>query len=109
MFFNKDKEQLLEQNSSKNDQLLHQLLIRVDALDREVKTLLDELKVSPEQISTFLENRDNFTPENWETLQQERKALDEKLKCELDNIRNPSKVKKAQADRHVARHWLYVK
>lgn len=109
MFFSKDLEQNLEQGTKKNDTLLRQLLIRVDALDREIKMLLDELKITPEQVSTFLENPENFTPENWEELQTERKALDDKLKRELDNIRNPSKTKKAQTDRHVAPHWLYVK
>lgn len=77
MFFSKNSEQNLEQQTNKNNLLLQQLLIRVDALDREVKTLLDELKITPEQLSTFLENRDNFTPENWETLNKERQALDE--------------------------------
>jgi hypothetical protein len=98
MFFNKNSEQALLQ-----------LMIRVDALDREIKQLLDELQATPEQISTFLANRENFTPENWDELQQERKILDEKLKRDVENIRNPSKTQKAQADRHVARHWLYVK
>lgn len=109
MFFSKDKELNLEQGTKKNEALLKQLLIRVDSLDREIKMLLDELKVTPEQVSTYLSNKDNFTTENWEELQKERKANDEKLKRDLDNIRNPSKTKKAMADRHVAPHWLFVK
>lgn len=110
MFFSKDKELNLEQGIKKNETLLKQLLIRVDSLDREIKMLIDELKVTPEQVSTYLSNPDNFTTENWEELQNERKALDEKLKRDLENIRNPSKTKKAMSDRsHVAPHWLYVK
>lgn len=109
MFFSKDKELNLQQGTQKNEALLKQLLIRVDSLDREIKMLLDELKVTPEQVSTYLSNPDNFTPENWHELQLERKVLDEKLKRDLENIRNPPKIKKTMADRHVAPHWLYVK
>ncbi len=109
MFFSKNIDDNLEQVSKKNDQALQQLLIRLDALDREVKVLLDELQVTPEQVSTFLANQDNFTPENWQELQDQRKTLDDKLKRDMENIRNPSKAKKTQADRHVQRHWLYVK
>lgn len=109
MFFSKNVDDNLEQATKKNDTALQQLLIRLDALDREVKVLLDELQVTPEQVNTFLANQDNFTPENWQELQDQRKTLDDKLKRDIDNIRNPSKTKKAQSDRHVQRHWLYVK
>lgn len=98
-----------EQQTEKNEQLFQQLLIRVDALDREVKGLLDELKVSPEQVQAYLSDPDNFTSENWESIQTERKALEERLKRELENIRNPAKTKKALEDRNVGRHWLFVK
>lgn len=109
MFFSKNIEDNLEQATKKNDAALQQLLIRIDALEREAKVLLDELQVTPEQVTTFMANPDNFTPENWDELQEQRKTLEDKLKRDIDNIRNPSKTKKAQADRHVQRHWLFVK
>lgn len=108
MFF-KDSEQKLEQDVIKNEIAVQQLLIHIDGLDREIKTLLSELNVTPAQLSAFISKEDNFTPENWQELHNQRKLLDEKLAKELNNVRDPRKVKKAQEDRNVQRHWLFVK
>ena len=109
MFFNNNKEQSLEQDAIKQQNLLQQLLIRMDALERESKALYQELKITPEQLEIFLENRENFSDENWAALQEQRKILDEKLKCELENVNNPAKTKKAQESLHISPHWLFVK
>ena len=110
MFFEqKNNANILEQLLAKQDHAMQELLIRMDVLDREVKGLMNELNVTPEQLTKYIENSDNFTPENWEELQQQRKSLDEKLKRDLENVRDPSKTKKRQADRNVAPHWLFVK
>ncbi len=110
MFFEqKNNVNILEQLLAKQDHATQELLIRMDVLDREVKGLMSELNVTPEQLTQFVENADNFTPENWEELQKQRQALDDKLQRELENVRDPSKAKKRQADRHVAPHWLFVK
>lgn len=109
MFFLDKKENTLEQKITKNDLSIQELLIRIDVLDREIKTLLDELNVTPEQVSTFVSNKDYFTEDNWEELQSQRKQLDEKLALQKSSIRDPLKAKKAQAERNVGHHWLFVK
>jgi|LakMenE18May11ns_1017448.scaffolds.fasta_scaffold9922340_3 hypothetical protein len=111
MFFNKDNnETTIEQVINKHDLSLQELLIRIDVLDREVKTLLDELQVTPEQVSKFISDSSNFTPENWEELQQQRQSLELKLSREKENIRDPLKNKKTFSERaSVQQHWLYVK
>lgn len=109
MFFDNKKENTLEQLIVKNDLSFQELLIRIDGLDREVKNLLKELDVTPEQLSAFIANPDNFTEQNWEELQKQRTSLDEKLALEKNNIRDPLKVRKTQEERHIARHWLFVK
>ena len=108
MFFN-NEELKVEQDIKRNELIFQQLMIHVDSLDREIKSLLSELKVTPEQLTAFVSNEENFTQENWQELQNQRKLLDEKLKTEITNIRDPRKVKKAQEDRNVQRHWLFVK
>jgi hypothetical protein len=108
MFF-QDPEQKIEQDIKKNHQAVQELMIHIDSLDREIKALLSELKITPEQLSHFVNREENFTPENWEQLNTQRKLLDEKLKSELQHVRDPRKVKKAQEDRNVQRHWLFVK
>lgn len=108
MFFG-DSQQRLEQTLAKNDLLMQELIIRLDSLDREIKALLAELNITPEKLTAFISNKENFTDDNWTELQKQRKLLDEKLNKELSNIRDPRKVKKTQMDRHVQNHWLFVK
>lgn len=109
MFFNQ-KENNIENQILKNDLSLQELLIRIDSLDREVKKLLEELNITPEQVSQFVSLKDNFTQENWEQLQQQRKMLDEKLDLELRSIRDPQKTKNTfQENKNIARHWIFVK
>lgn len=111
MFFDRPSKDLnvLEQLLEKHERATNELVLRMDALDREYSALMAELEVTPQQISTFLGNPSNFTEEQWEALQNQRKMLDEKLTTDINNIRNPIKTKKAQAERNVQNHWLFVR
>ena len=80
-----------------------------DVLNKEINDFYEELKLTPEQLSTFLQERDNFTESNWEELLQQRKALDDKLAIELENICNPLKTKLAYSSRNVDKNWLFVR
>lgn len=102
MFFELNKQQDLQKK-------IEELTIRQEALNREVAKLLKELEVRPEQLTTFVSNKDNFTEENWQQLQEARKKLDEKLSRDLNSIRNPKETKKTYQERHVDRHWLFVR
>ena len=95
--------------TEKNALAIEELAIRIETLNRDVDALLSELQVNPAQLTAFLNNKDNFTEENWETLQQQRKVLDEKLLTQLAHVSNPLNTKKAYADRNVQRHWLFVR
>lgn len=108
MFF-KDESQKMEQDILKNRLAFQELILHMDGINKEIDALLKELKVSRQQLDIFLANPENFTPENWQELQKQRQLLEEKLKCEIDNVRDPRKVKKSQNDRNVQQHWLYVK
>jgi chromosome segregation ATPase len=108
MFF-PDSEQKLEQNIAKTNISIQQLMIHMEGLDREIQELLGELHVTPQQLSVFIENEQNFTQENWSELQQQRKILDEKLMTFLSNVKDLRKTTKAHKERHVQNHWLFVK
>lgn len=99
----------LEVHIQKNHLAIEELSIKIEALNRDVDTLLLELGVTPEQLTKFLDNSGNFTQENWNSLLEQRKALDEKLLRALVNIADPLKRKKTYADRHVQSHWLFVR
>ena len=108
MFFH-NSEQKLEQNIAKTNVSIQQLLIHMEGLDREIKELLSELQVTPQQLSAFVGNEQNFTQENWVELQKQRKSLDEKLNTSLLNVKDLRKTTKAHKERHVQNHWLFVK
>ena len=101
--------QNIEVHSEKNENKRHLLELQIEALDKEIAQFLTELKVTPENLTLFIQNQSHFTPDNWETLQQERKALEEKLQLNLKNIPNPRKAKKAYRERQVGSNWLFVK
>lgn len=99
----------LEKTIQKNELAINELSIRIDSIASQVDSLLMELNVSSEQLSAFLENKENFTEKNWNDLLKQRQELDEKLKRELANIRNPLKTKKTYSELKVQSHWLFVR
>lgn len=104
-----NQDDIREAHSQKNALAIQELEIRIEALNRDVEILLNELNISPKQLTTFIENPNNFSQENWETLLQQRKALDEKLLRELLNVSNPKKTQAAFKQRQVQPHWLFVR
>jgi len=105
MFHNLQSEQQLINQVNK----AKELSIRNESLDKQVQDLLEEIQVTPEQLTVFVENEQNFTEKNWEELQKHRSELDEKLQRELANIRDPLKAKQKQAQLKVGPHWLFVR
>ncbi len=108
MFFN-NKDQKLDHDVLKNQLAFQELLLQMDGINQEIDGLLKELNVTRHQLEAFLSNPDNFTSDNWVELQKQRQILEEKLKCEIANVRDPRKTKQAQSNRRVEQHWLYVK
>lgn len=99
----------LERNVNKNALALQELAIRIESLNDQVDELLNELDVSPEQLTAFVENKENFTEENWNHLLQQKEEWNKKLLLSLKNIRNPIEAKKKYAERRVEQHWLFVR
>lgn len=106
MFLSKDQPEEKLQN---NERKIEELSIQFEALDREIHGLLQELNVTPEQLTQFVNTKQNFTDENWDQLQEEHKKMQEKLQVELQNIRNPQQMKKRYAERFVGNNWLFVR
>jgi hypothetical protein len=100
-----DSEKVIESNELK----IQEMEIKIEALDREINQILNEINLTSEQLTIFLSNRENFTEENWKDIQRLQSELDQKLLCELANVRNPQKVKKTYEERNVGRHWLFVR
>lgn len=99
----------LEKKINKHELDFQELVIKTENLNQQVEELLTELNVSPEQLSAFIGNKDNFSEDNWQTIVKQRQELEDKLKRELANIPNPLKNKKTYSERIVPRHWLFVR
>jgi uncharacterized membrane-anchored protein YhcB (DUF1043 family) len=100
----------LEEKIQKTERKLNEVAISLKRLDREYQQLLEELALTPEQLSGYVENPDNFSPPIWEYLQNEKKKLDEKLNLELSHVSDPLKTKKTFSERgNIQPHWLFVR
>lgn len=99
----------LEKKLAKQEHAINTLTLQLDNFDREVQEFLNNLDINLDKISTFVENKNNFSEDNWTELLKQRHALEEKLQREIQNIRNPNKIKKAQDSLHVQRHWIHVR
>ncbi|MBS4169833.1 Uncharacterized protein NEOC95_000551 [Neochlamydia sp. AcF95] len=100
---------ILEEKLNINERKMRELAIRLEKLDEDTHAFLEELEISPEQLTTFISQKENFTDSNWQELQQQKKQMDDKLETELNNIRNPLQSKQIFSSLNVARHWLYVR
>jgi hypothetical protein len=105
MFFSQDLDEQIRQAELK----IEALAMRIESLDRQSDELFDDLKVTKEQLDVFIGNSSNFTEDNWVQLQELKKELDDKLKRELDNVRNPLKNKKTYSERNIGHNWLFVR
>jgi len=105
MISEKALENLLQQQKIKIDALL----ISLEAEERALKRLWDEVGSSPETLSNYLDEKENFSEEQWEELQKQKTALLTKLEKNLSFIRNPVQAKKSFEDLNVKAHWLFVR
>ena len=105
MFFERD----LEKKSALQAEKIEEASNQLEQLDQKIEELLCELKVSPEQLTAFLQDNENFTEENWQQLLQQKQEMQAKLERELAQICNPAKLKQTYKSRCIPPHWLFVR
>ena len=79
-----------EQSMTQNEKKLKELLLKNEALDREVSALLKEETLK--KVAAYSQDKGNFSEEEWESLQKERKDFEVKLRRELDQVQNPRRT-----------------
>jgi len=99
----------IDEKFEKTQQKMRELEIRNGKLDQDSTDLLSQLQVTPEQLSVFIDKKDNFSDKNWEQLQERKIEIEQKLATDLSSVRDPKKAKKALEERNVGSHWLYVR
>lgn len=100
-----EKDALLE----KNESTYQELLAQVEDLQSKTKELFETLGICPEQFAAFVENPANFSEEEWNIIQVEKKKLDEKLNLSLSQVHDPVKTKKTFEELSQSRNWLFVR
>jgi len=91
----------------KNEKKEKELLLKNEAIDREVAALFPNDIL--DKAANFTTNRENFSEEEWQKLDEERKKLDLQLRREIDNVSNPKEKEKRQKERNVSPNWLFVR
>lgn len=104
------QERNLEEKMQYTHHQMNEFLINLEKLDRDYQYLLNEIGLTPEQIQTYINNQNNFSSSVWETLQTQRKTLDEKLDLTLKGIPNANETKKTFSEKaSIQQHWLFVR
>lgn len=99
----------IDEKFEKTQKKMQELEIRNTKLDRDAVDLLTELKVSAEQLSQYIDDKENFSKKNWDQLQKKKSEIEQKLETELNSVRNPLKTQKTLKERNVNQHWLFVR
>lgn len=93
-----------------HERKLKELEIQNESLDREISHFLAECNVTEKQLTTYVSSREYFTDSQWDTLQKERKKMDDALQLKLACIPKLSKKKKAEQEKIiVSPQWLFVR
>lgn len=101
---------VLRQKIDETNQKMTKLSQEFEQLNREYEELFGCLEINPDELADKVANQDNYSPQEWEELQSERKKLDEKLTLDLSNIPNLSKTKKNRKQLgSIERHWIFVR
>lgn len=68
-----------------------------EAQERQMSEYFNQLGISQEEVQTYLNNQENFSPKDWELMQTIRAKLDEKLESKLNEIRAAAEKREAKA------------
>lgn len=103
-------EQKLDEKIQRMDKRLKELAQLSQKIERDYQEMMKDLGLTPEELSKYFENRENFTQETWEQMEAEKKILDERLNLELDSLADPGKTKRSLSEKgRIMQHWLFVR
>lgn len=101
-----------ETSEKKRDRALMELMLQHEKLHRDIESLFEELKVSPEQLTAYIENPKNFPGKTWDRLQEEKQKLKDSFERKIADLRKkspPSPKKDPRDPVSPANHWIFVR
>lgn len=100
----------LRETIEENEKKFKELLQTMEAIKTEEEAYLKDLDLTPEQLIAYMENPENFTEEDWATIQREiseqRIKMEKLLSSRVNRVKN-HKVYRERAT--VQPHWLFVR
>ena len=87
-----------------------QILDQFHSLNQEYQEILEKLDLSPSEIKTTVETKDNFSPDVWEWMQERKQQEQQSLERQLANLRDMSRTQEVlKKQQEVRPHWLFVR
>ncbi len=103
-------EEKLQEKINKTDRKLVELNLHIQQLNSDYQEYLNEIALNPEELKEFVENSDNFSPDLWTQLHNEKKEMEERLNKELNNVNDAKKTQDAMSERgKVQPHWVFMR
>lgn len=98
-----------ENSLKENDKKFEQMLRLSEQLDADEAKLYEQLGVKAEEAAAYLANPANFTPEDWDMIQNEIASYNQKIKLANDK-RDQARLKQSYKERSsVQQHWLFIR
>ena len=94
----------------RTEKKLSELHLRLERLNLSYQEWLNNCGFTALELSSYIDNRDNFSLSAWDLLQTEKQQCDENLTKELNNIRDAKKAMQALSEQaRIQQHWLFVR
>lgn len=92
-----------------NERKLKALLQEHEALNDAIASLFKEWDITEETLSRFNQLKEQFTPQDWDALNQAREKLKSLTDTRMSDIKNPKELEQRYKERQVQPHWLFVR
>ncbi len=98
----------IEDKLKKIEKKITEIEIRNQKLNQDTEELFAEFQVAPEQLTEYLQSKENFSEKNWEEIQHHTNQIEKKLSVDLNCIHNPMQTKKTFNEKNIDPSWLFV-
>jgi hypothetical protein len=102
MFFREDP-------FSINQKKIQELEILLEALTNQTSELFENEGIDPNKLSAYLHDSKNFSPQEWNQIQEEKNKIEFQLQRLFQNSSNPKKAKKTRDDLKNSQHWIPIR
>ena len=104
-FSEKMKEKLLKGTEEEKKEVMSLLEELKEQLASQTKDILNQVGLSEEELNAYMENSENFSPEEWNTIQDVRKYVEDLAKKAAPHpLEEKEEVKKAK--KIAKQYWM---